>query len=97
MNPSDSNASFCIWNRKTLTIVLRGNQTDLLGAAQQWSRSNPGSFLVVPQHQVMKCADCQLQERAFKCIGILSDGAADFACDHCGWQQASTARGAAEL
>ena len=97
MNQTDSNAPFCIWNRKTLAIVLRGNQSHLLSTAQHWSRYNPGSFLVVPEHQVMRCADCDLQERAFKCIGVLSDGAADFACDHCGWQQASTAHGAAEL
>lgn len=87
----------CIWNRKSLTPVLHGDHAAMISTANAWSQANPGSFLVVPTSQLMECADCNLQVRAFRRSGEVLDGSPDYTCDHCGWQQASTARGAAEL
>lgn len=97
MYPRNPAASHCIWNRRVLAVVLEGDQAALLSAAEQWSKSNPGSFLVVPKSQVMECADCKLQLRAFKHIGQAADGNKELECDRCGWLQISAARGAAEL
>lgn len=97
MSTTSQSDPHCIWNRKTSTPVLYGDQPAMLSAANAWSHVNPGSFLVIPTSQLMECADCDLQVRAFRRNGQVLDGSPDYVCDHCGWQQASPARGAAEL
>jgi hypothetical protein len=48
---------------------------------------------------LMRCASCRWEETSlpFTAHDQHADGRADFACDVCGWEQASEAGGAAEM
>jgi len=45
----------------------------------------------------MQCADEDFALRRFTPSELTADGLQDYVCEHCGWQQTSTAAGAAEL
>lgn len=74
----------CIWNRRTLCVVCRGDQGALLGAAHQWNAANKASFVVVPTAHIMRCAGCGGEQRAFVAATGSAEQAADLVCDRCG-------------